>query len=618
MGRFNRDVFFVRGFYISLLLFAFVLSFAPHWSSKALAITGLIGLLRFSFTQLRKSLFFLLVICFAIFYSLVNMFTVGVFDYEWISLFLVLALCHQIFNWNEISHKEFQRILFFFCLGVYVVGGLNFGNLFISDVSSIINLKFFDKWDSHSLIDIHKLYFGLYLNFALLIVLNFYTENKIRTLQFFLHLIYITTLLFFCGSRGAITIALLLIILWASFKFIGEKIVWFVLIPVLFLIIMFVTDLTVLMEWIDGDLSRLRNFIYNKQAFLDSPWFGHGIGNEFNTIQSYRSPRGWEYLQKYNAHNQYMEFLVGGGVFWMAIFLLFIVYFLIRVRIDGLSVGFVLIILTTFLFESILNRHHGVFFFAFFYTLFIVYYKNMEDKNKNPAEILKSNLASSMQYEEHHICLNTFLNAYSYLLFRKELNLFNHFSIRIDGIAMIYVLRLFGIKMKRSSFDMTSMAPKVFNYCIEKEKEVFFIGSSEENIVGFVGMLRRNFPFLKIKGFRNGFFTDEEEKNLVIHEITKKNPDIIVVGTGTPLQEQLLLKLKMAGWQGVGFTCGGFIHQTSKRLDYYPKFFDKYNLRWLYRIYDEPKLIKRYLFKYPKSICLLIFDLTKLSLQKNA
>ena len=43
------------------------------------------------------------------------------------------------------------------------------------------------------------------------------------------------------------------------------------------------------------------------------------------------------------------------------------------------------------------------------------------------------------------------------------------------------------------------------------------------------------------------------------------------------MQENFLLKVKNAGYQGVGFTCGGFIHQTSKNeIDYYPAWVDVY------------------------------------------
>ena len=54
--------------------------------------------------------------------------------------------------------------------------------------------------------------------------------------------------------------------------------------------------------------------------------------------------------------------------------------------------------------------------------------------------------------------------------------------------------------------------------------------------------------------------------------------------------------LAKAGYQGISFTCGGFIHQTSKNeIDYYPAWVDKTNLRFVYRMWKEPHTRKRFL-----------------------
>jgi N-acetylglucosaminyldiphosphoundecaprenol N-acetyl-beta-D-mannosaminyltransferase len=99
------------------------------------------------------------------------------------------------------------------------------------------------------------------------------------------------------------------------------------------------------------------------------------------------------------------------------------------------------------------------------------------------------------------------------------------------------------------------------------------------------------------------------EQEEVQHEIVKLDPDFLVIGMGTPLQESFLSNIKSLGWGGVGFTCGGFIHQTASGLNYYPKWINKLNLRWLYRIWDEPRLLTRYLIQYPRFVVLFIYDL---------
>lgn len=56
-----------------------------------------------------------------------------------------------------------------------------------------------------------------------------------------------------------------------------------------------------------------------------------------------------------------------------------------------------------------------------------------------------------------------------------------------------------------------------------------------------------------------------------------------------------LLKVRNAGFQGIGFTCGGFIHQTANNeIEYYPLWIDRMNLRFVYRMYKEKHTRKRY------------------------
>jgi N-acetylglucosaminyldiphosphoundecaprenol N-acetyl-beta-D-mannosaminyltransferase len=77
---------------------------------------------------------------------------------------------------------------------------------------------------------------------------------------------------------------------------------------------------------------------------------------------------------------------------------------------------------------------------------------------------------------------------------------------------------------------------------------------------------------------------------------------------GVPLQEEFLIDLRDTGWTGTGYTCGGFFHQSARKLEYYPRLFDKLQLRWLYRMIQEPRLAKRYLLDYPKFVFIFIWD----------
>ncbi|MDE6028555.1 MAG: WecB/TagA/CpsF family glycosyltransferase, partial [Muribaculaceae bacterium] len=105
--------------------------------------------------------------------------------------------------------------------------------------------------------------------------------------------------------------------------------------------------------------------------------------------------------------------------------------------------------------------------------------------------------------------------------------------------------------------------------------------------------IRSAYPEMKIAGFRNGYFSSKEERQEEIRHIIELNPDFTIVGMGITLQENFALDLRKAGYKGIVFTCGGFLHQTVENINYYPAWINKYNLRAFYRLYKEKGLFKR-------------------------
>lgn len=192
----------------------------------------------------------------------------------------------------------------------------------------------------------------------------------------------------------------------------------------------------------------------------------------------------------------------------------------------------------------------------------------------------------------------TFLNPVSYLTALDNKDLFNQFDgIFADGSLLVAAIKLlYGTKVTRRSFDMTSLAPQLFEYAENSGKTIYIVASKQEETEKAIEIFKERYPNLKFAGYRNGYFSNEEEQEKEAAYITQLNPDFLIVGMGALMQEKFLLKVKNAGYQGIGFTCGGFVHQTSKNeIDYYPKWIDKLNLRFIYRMYKEKHTRKRYL-----------------------
>jgi len=192
----------------------------------------------------------------------------------------------------------------------------------------------------------------------------------------------------------------------------------------------------------------------------------------------------------------------------------------------------------------------------------------------------------------------TFFNPVSYLEALKNKNLFNCFNgIFADGSLLVAAIRLiYGKRVTRRSCDMTSIGKQLLEVSSRTGKTLYYVASKQEEVEKAVRILKEKFPKAQIIGYRNGYFSSEDEMDAEAQHIVSVSPDYLVVGMGAVKQEQFLLRVKDAGFQGVGFTCGGFIHQTAKNeIEYYPQWIDQMNLRFLYRMYKEPYTRKRYL-----------------------
>jgi len=190
----------------------------------------------------------------------------------------------------------------------------------------------------------------------------------------------------------------------------------------------------------------------------------------------------------------------------------------------------------------------------------------------------------------------TFLNPVSYLNAVKNKPLFESFDgIFADGSLLVKGIRIvYGQKVRRRSFDMTSLAPELFKHATERKKSIAIIASKAEEVKKAVDIIRNQYPTIDIPYWRDGYFSSEEEMKSEASHIHDIQPDYLIVGMGIVLQEKMLTYIKESGYKGIAFTCGGFMHQLSGGERYYPAWIDRHNLRFVYRMYKEPHTRSRY------------------------
>ena len=201
----------------------------------------------------------------------------------------------------------------------------------------------------------------------------------------------------------------------------------------------------------------------------------------------------------------------------------------------------------------------------------------------------------------HNTFLMTFVNPGTAVMARRN-SAFTHMLDRFDlvapdGIAMAKAIHwLHHLPAERISFDLTSLAPPVLCLAAEQNVSIVLCGGRPGVAEQARHQLVTAYPKLRIVAVFDGY-GDRVQKATAIAQLA---PEMVICGMGGLAQEAFLLALVQSGWSGVGVTCGGFLDQLSSGLQYYPRFVDKMNLRWAYRLAKEPRrLWRRYLLDYP-------------------
>ncbi len=202
---------------------------------------------------------------------------------------------------------------------------------------------------------------------------------------------------------------------------------------------------------------------------------------------------------------------------------------------------------------------------------------------------------------ERSVLLVTFVNPSSRAVARRQSDyaaqLAAFDAVLPDGSGMRAAMRwLHRCPAIRVSFDSTSLAPEVLGLAETHGYTVALVGGVPGRAEEAGRRFREIFPQLRLVGTFDGYSPMDEQ----VRAIAGLNPDIVICGMTPGRQEGLLLALAHAGWKGCGFTCGGYFDQLGAGFDYYPRWIDRSNLRWAYRLAKEPnRLWRRYLFTYP-------------------
>ena len=157
-----------------------------------------------------------------------------------------------------------------------------------------------------------------------------------------------------------------------------------------------------------------------------------------------------------------------------------------------------------------------------------------------------------------------------------------------DGVGVKIALKL--KKIKQNQIRGVDFSRELVKLASENNYRIAFLGTKEEIIQKAKENFLKKYPNLNFVYTRNGYFDDE---NKIIEEIKSANPQILLVGLGSPKQEEIIVKLKsvLQGCTMVGV--GGSFDVFSGIVKESPMIYRKLGLEWLYRTILQPERFKR-------------------------
>ncbi|ATP40743.1 glycosyltransferase [Solibacillus sp. R5-41] len=116
----------------------------------------------------------------------------------------------------------------------------------------------------------------------------------------------------------------------------------------------------------------------------------------------------------------------------------------------------------------------------------------------------------------------------------------------------------------------------------------YFLGTDEQINKNAVQQIEKHYPNVLIAGRHHGFFSKEEEPQ-IIESIKSASPDILIVAMGAPYSDKWIYKYKEElSKVKVVFGVGGSLDVIAGKVKATPEIWKKLNLEWLHRLITVP------------------------------
>ena len=190
------------------------------------------------------------------------------------------------------------------------------------------------------------------------------------------------------------------------------------------------------------------------------------------------------------------------------------------------------------------------------------------------------------------------VNASKVNLMRKDAKLrkiVNHCPlINADGASIIWAAKKLGVPVKERVTGI-DLFLKLVELAPKKDYKIYLFGAKEEVVTKVKAIFEEQYPGIRIVGYRNGYFTEADEPQIV-KDMAESGADMMFVAFSSPKKEYWVNKY--LDQLGIPFVMGvgGSFDVVAGVTDRAPVWMQQHGLEWFYRFIQEPgRMWRRYI-----------------------
>jgi len=168
--------------------------------------------------------------------------------------------------------------------------------------------------------------------------------------------------------------------------------------------------------------------------------------------------------------------------------------------------------------------------------------------------------------------------------------------VNIDNNLVLLRLRANGIHAPERA-----ATPDVFFALLDEAEKrgesVYFLGAEQRVLERMIKNLHSAHPHLNIAGYRNGFYSPEEEAS-IIGQIKASHPTYLFLGLPSPAKESFIMRNKKDIGAGVLYGVGGAFDILGEKVGRAPDWLGRIGLEGTIRILQNPRNYGRRVLRF--------------------